>query len=480
MFLIILHICLIILFTSRILWRNDLDPIARLAWFAVLMLLPYIGIAIYWLFGENNIGKEASAKYKAFFQQFKQRYPTLISTINYSPAQKLIELPYQPAFNYASSINGFHTLSGNSAELMPDAQLARQRLIKDIQQAKDSVHILYYIWLEDHTGITVAQALIDAAKRGVTCRVMVDGLGSRLFIKSSYWQQMEQAGIQLAVAFSLKNPIKTILTSRLDLRNHRKITLIDNKIVYCGSQNCADPEFRIKPKFAPWVDILLRFEGGVVQQMQLLFFSDWLVATGENLIPLEFQPQPFKIQDKGILAQVVGDGPTERKNASPQLFATLFSVAREQIILSTPYFVPDPMTIESLCAAALRGIKVTIIFPKYNDSWIVSAASRSHYFALLNAGVTIYEYKLGLLHAKTLTIDNKVSFIGSTNLDLRSFNLNYENNILLQDEKTTTAIYQRQLDYISQSELVTLTQIINQPIWKQIWQNVIATLGPVL
>ncbi|QDJ12805.1 cardiolipin synthase [Mergibacter septicus] len=480
MLLIILHICLIILFTARILWRNDLDPIARLAWFAVLMLLPYIGIAIYWLFGENNIGKEASAKYKALFQQFKQRYPTLISTTNYSPAQKLIELPYQPAFNYASSINGFHTLSGNSAELMPDAQLARQRLIKDIQQAKDSVHILYYIWLEDHTGIAVAQALIDAAKRGVTCRVMVDGLGSRLFIKSSYWQQMEQAGIQLAVAFSLKNPLKTILTSRLDLRNHRKITLIDNKIVYCGSQNCADPEFRIKPKFAPWVDILLRFEGGVVQQMQLLFFSDWLVATGENLIPLEFQPQPFEIQDKGILAQVVGDGPTERKNASPQLFATLFSVAREQIILSTPYFVPDPMTIESLCAAALRGIKVTIIFPKYNDSWIVSAASRSHYFALLNAGVTIYEYKLGLLHAKTLTIDNKVSFIGSTNLDLRSFNLNYENNILLQDEKTTTAIYQRQLDYISQSELVTLTQIKNQPIWKQIWQNVIATLGPVL
>lgn len=464
----------------RILWRNDLDPVARLAWFAVLALIPYIGVAVYWLFGENNIGSSTAEKYHNIFNQFKHDYPNFISPhIKNNDSNNLTLNPlYQPAFHYATSINGFQTLTNNQAELMANAHTARQRLLEDIQQAKETVHILYYIWLADHTGIDMANALIAATKRGVTCRVIVDALGSRQFIKSEYWQQMQQAGVELAIAFAFNNPIKTILTSRIDLRNHRKITIIDNQILYCGSQNCADPEFRIKPKFAPWVDILLRFEGGVVQQMQLLFWSDWLVATGEELDQLHFQPSSFRY--KGFPAQVVGDGPTERKNASPQLFSTLFSVAREKITLSTPYFVPDSMTIESLCAAALRGVEVTIIFPQRNDSWVVSAASRSHYLVLLKAGITIYEFKPGLLHAKTLTIDNQISFIGSTNLDLRSFNLNYENDILLQDPNITNEIYQRQLDYISQSNLVTLEQIANQPIWKRIWQNIIATIGPVL
>ena len=479
MLLLALHICLVTAFSIRILLRDDLEANSRLAWFVVLLLFPYFGTVIYWLFGENNISKRGTEKYRAVFAKMRNDYPRFISSIQQNKQQdeQPIKLPYRPAFTYAASINGFHTQLGNSAELMADADDARARLLSDIDNAQHNIDILYYIWLADHTGINVTNALIRAVQRGVRCRVMADGLGSRQFIKSDYWQQMKNAGVKLAVAFPINHPVKTILTSRLDLRNHRKITLIDNKIVYCGSQNCADPEFRIKARFAPWVDILLRFEGPVVTQMQLLFASDWSVATGEVL---NEKINPSTANPHGFPAQVVGDGPTERKDSCPQLFVTLFNNAQHSIILSTPYFVPDHTTIESLYAAAWRGVKVTLIFPQRNDSWVVSAASRSHYRRLLKAGVTIYEFRSGLLHAKTLTIDGKISYIGSTNLDLRSFNLNYENNILLQDSVTTAAIYQRQQDYINQSDLVTEQQVTTWPALHRIWQNIIATIGPVL
>ncbi|MBV7387806.1 cardiolipin synthase [Pasteurellaceae bacterium TAE3-ERU1] len=478
--LTLLHIALVFAFTLRILLRDDLEPSTRLAWFVVLVIVPYIGTALYLFFGENNIGRRFSTEYRTLFSQLREHYPTLIS--HQRQSENVIHEPYRPAFAYAASINGFHTLTGNHAELMADAHSARERLAQDILNAQHSVDILYYIWLDDTTGQRVADAVVACAQRGVKCRVMVDGLGSRLFVRSRHWQKMREAGAELAVALPINHPLKTIITSRLDLRNHRKITLIDGQILYCGSQNCADPEFRIKAKFAPWVDILLRFEGDVVKQMQLLFESDWLAARGEAFTPPSHTVpvEPARAPDSGFPAQVIGDGPTERHNSSPQLFSTLFNCARAQIVLSTPYFVPDTMTIESLCAAALRGVDVTLIFPRRNDSWVVSAASRSHYKRLLQSGVRIFEFQGGLLHAKTLTIDTLVSLIGSTNLDMRSFNLNYENNILLQDAATSEAIFERQQAYLQSAVEVRLEDVAAWPFYRRIWQNVIATVSPVL
>lgn len=207
--------------------------------------------------------------------------------------------------------------------------------------------MLYYIWLDDNTGSDVAAALIRAAQRGVTCRAMADGLGSRALIKSRLWRRMNQAGVQLAVALPFRNIVRTILTSRLDLRNHRKITVIDGCITYCGSRNSADPEFRPKAKYGPWVDIMLRFEGPVVAQNQLLFASDWMQATGESLNEIEFKAEPIK---GGFPAQVMGVGPTERRGATPQLFANLIASAGTELTISTPYFVPDATLLEALCA----------------------------------------------------------------------------------------------------------------------------------
>ncbi len=182
----------------------------------------------------------------------------------------------------------------------------------------------------------------------------------------------------------------------------------------------------------------------------------------------------------GFAAQMVGDGPTERRRSTPQLFATLIANARTRLTISTPYFVPDATVLEALCAAAWRGVRVTLILPRRNDSWIVAGASRSTYDRLLAAGVAIHEYRHGLLHAKTLTVDDELTLIGSANLDLRSFDLNFENNLLLQDPATTAAVLARQQHYVTQSVPVTLQDVRSWPWWRRMWNNALATAGPVL
>ena len=472
---LICHLLLVIGFTFRILLRDDLSPPARLAWFVIINVLPYFGSIAYFLFGENDLGNRANIKSTQVFGEIRAKAGGHMgASVN---TDQLIDPLYLAAFRYAGSINGFHSVDGNRAKLMADSAETTTQMVRDIDAAANYVHVLYYIWLNDQTGTAVAQALVRAAKRGVVCRAMADGLGSRVLVKSTLWMQMKEAGVQLAVALPLNKPIRTMLTSRIDLRNHRKITVIDGKITYCGSRNSADPEFLVKAKYAPWVDIMLRFEGPVVAQNELLFFSDWMQATDEPFEAFELQTAPI---EGGFSAQVIADGPTGRRGATPQLFSNLINCARHELTISTPYFVPDATVVGALCSAAYRGVQVTLIFPKVNDSWIVAAASRSYYRKLLAAGCEIQEFRGGLLHAKTLTIDGKISLVGSSNLDLRSFDLNYENNILLQDEATTKAITTRQASYISHSDAVDLEQVLAWPPHRRIWNNVIATIGPVL
>ncbi len=469
------HFFVVAGFTTRILLRDDLSPPARMAWFIVLNLLPYFGSAVYFLFGEIDLGHRANKRHKAVFDALRAEAQAFMGRPG--AADELIAPLYRPAFHYAASINGFHPVPGNRAELLEDEAATTDRLVRDIDAATDRVSVLYYIWLTDATGTAIAEALIRAAARGVICRAMADGLGSRRLVRSELWRRMEAAGVRCAVTLPLKKPVRTLLTSRIDLRNHRKITVIDGRITYCGSQNAADPAFRIKARYAPWVDVMMRFEGPVVAQNEVLFLSDWLQATGEHAEAVQLQATPVP---DGFPAQVMGDGPTERRGATPQLFSGLFACAQDELLLSTPYFVPDATVLEALCAAAHRGVAVSLIFPKRNDSWVVAAASRSYYRKLLSAGCRIFEFKDGLLHAKTLTVDGRISVIGSSNLDQRSFDLNYENNILLQDPELTSELRARQQSYVARSEPVRHAEVRAWPRHERIWNNVIATIGPVL
>ncbi|MFD0859085.1 cardiolipin synthase [Roseovarius aquimarinus] len=476
---LLLHIAVVAGMTVRLMLRDDLSPPARLAWIIVLVLLPVIGTIIYMLFGEIELGRHARARHRSMHEEMHRLAGAAMGEAATIRAE--IASRFRPLFAYGASINGFHPVPGNTAELMEDAEETRRRMLEDIDAATHHVHALYYIWLTDTTGTELAEALIRAAGRGIACRAMADALGSRGLIRSDLWRRMGEAGVELAVAMPIDNPIRTILTSRIDMRNHRKITVIDGRVTYCGSRNSADPEFLPKAKFAPWVDIMLRLTGPVVAQNQLLFASDWMRATGTPTAALaETLRAPCPTPGAGLPASALGHGPTERRGSTPHLFATALACARRRVTISTPYFVPDATVLEALCAAAYRGVEVTLILPHRNDSWIVASASRSFYRRLLQAGCHLREFKGGLLHAKTMTIDGKVSLIGSSNIDLRSFDLNFENNILMQDEALTQAIEGRQASYLAASIPVTLADVDAWPYHRRIWYNAVATAGPIL
>ena len=460
----ILHVLVQFALCVRVLLRPHREPASRIAWIVVIVAMPVLGIVAYILLGEVNIGRRRVAR----MREVLARMPNVADAAGADAENLQADVPerYAHLFRVGHSINGFEPIGGNRAQLMQDSNATIDAMVADIDAAQDHVHLLFYIWLPDTNGCKVVEALKRAAARNVTCRAMADGLGSRIMIGSEHWQAMQAAGVRLATALPIGNPLLRPLKGRIDLRNHRKIVVIDDRITYCGSQNCADPEFLVKAKYAPWVDAVMRFEGPIARQNQHLFAADWMAHVDDDIDDLLRRPIPPA--EPGLTAQVIGTGPTVRYSAMPEMFESLMYTARRELVISTPYYVPDEPMQAALCAAARRGVATTIIFPARNDSWIVGAASRSYYADLLAAGVRIFEYEGGLLHTKSLTLDGEITLIGSANMDRRSFELNYENNILFYDPALTAEMRQRQDSYIAHSHPVTAEMVASWPMRRRL------------
>ena len=465
----LLSVLLTLAVMARIVLRPNRVPASRIAWLVVVGAVPVLGIVAYLLLGEVNIGRRRVARVR----EALARMPKYTGG-----SDDIVPERYRNLFRLGHSVSGFWPVGGNTAQLLPDSNATIDAMVADIDAARQHVHLLFYIWLADNNGRKVIEAVKRAAARGVACRVMVDDLGSRSLVWSEHWPAMREAGVQVASGLAIGNPLLRVLTSRIDLRNHRKIVVIDGTITYCGSQNCADPEFLVKARYAPWVDAMVRFEGPVAHQNQLLFAGDWMAGVKEDLGELLRAPVAMPITNS-VPAQVIGTGPTVRYSAMQEVFQSLLFSARRDIVITTPYYIPDDSLQNALCATAYRGVDTTIIFPARNDSWIVGWASRSYYADLLAAGVKIYEYEGGLLHAKSLTIDGELLLIGSANMDRRSLELNYENNILVYDPDLTEAMRARQREYIERSRDVTVGQVARWSMPRKLLNNTVAILGPL-
>jgi cardiolipin synthase A/B len=474
--LIALHVLVQAALIVRVLLRPHRDPASRVAWIVVILALPVAGIVAYLFLGETSIGRERLGRVR----QVMAGLPEITSVPGFDDPAVRPEISerYQSLFRVGQSISGFEPVSGNLAELMADSNAAIDTMVSDIDAATRHVHLLFYIWLPDNNGRKMADAIKRAATRGVTCRVLVDDLGSRSLVRSELWAEMAASGAKLGQALRIGNPLRRALDGRIDIRNHRKILVIDNEITFSGSQNCADPEFLPKRKFGPWVDMMLRFTGPVVRQNQYVFAADWMTTSGEDI--RDILREPIVPPSPGFPAQVITSGPTARHSASPEMFEAVIYGARRDVFVTTPYYVPIDAIQSALCAAANRGVDTTIIFPARNDDFAVGATSRSYYADLLEAGVKIYEYEAGLLHAKSMTMDGEITLVGSANMDRRSFELNYENNILLCDRASTAEVRKRQEEYLLQCRRITAGEVEAWPWTRRLWNNALTILGPVL
>lgn len=376
------------------------------------------------------------------------------------------------AVTLARNLSHMPILGGNAAELLTDYEGIIQRLVKDIDAAQHHVHLLYYIFAHDQTGNKVADALERARQRGVVCRVLIDALGSRPALKALV-PRLRQAGVvvheMLPIGFFRRK------AARLDLRNHRKIAVIDGRVGYTGSQNLVDAAF--KPGLI-YEELVVRVTGPIVLELQYVFVADWWLEAEEVLDTPDIFPVPLITGT--VAAQALPSGPVFPTQNNQRLIVALVHGATERIVITTPYFIPDEPLLQALQTAVARGVKTHLIMSKKIDQLLVGLAQRSYYDDLLEAGVNIHLYRENFLHAKHLTIDDQVAVVGSSNMDIRSFHLNDEIMVLFYDHELTAQLHAVQERYIAHSELLTGAVWDQRSLFVQVPENLARLVSPLL
>ncbi|MCG2875935.1 cardiolipin synthase, partial [Obesumbacterium proteus] len=281
---------------------------------------------------------------------------------------------------------------------------------------------------------------------------------------------------------ALKVNLMRVFLRRMDLRQHRKVVLIDNFIAYTGSMNLVDPRFfKQDAGVGQWIDVMARMEGPVATTMGIIFSCDWEIETGKRILPPEpeYHSLPFE-EESGHTIQVIASGPGFPDELIHQALLTSVYSAREQLIMTTPYFVPSDDLLHAICTAAQRGVDVSIIVPKKNDSMMVGWASRSFFTELLEAGVKIYQFEGGLLHTKSVLVDGQLSLVGTVNLDMRSLWLNFEITLVIDDDGFGADLACVQDDYIARSTLLDHAEWLKRPLWQRVVERLFYFFSPLL
>jgi cardiolipin synthase len=452
--------------------RRQMASGASLAWLMIVFLHPYIGAGLYLLLGESRLGPRRS--------ELKLRAANRFRDPARHPERQLngtnLDLPesLQPIIQQAMSIAELPVMPGNKFSFITQAPLMVDELVRQIEGAKESINLLYYIFANDERGDRVSESLAAAVKRGVRCRILADAVASRTFFgRGGLARGLKSAGIQVASALPVA-PLRTRF-ARMDLRNHRKLAIIDGKTALMGSHNLIDEHYGGK-RGNPWVDVTGVFSGTIVSELATVFAEDWYSETGEEL-PL---PVPQPIDGGDVAMQAVPTGPLGAASTYRRLFLAAIQSSRKKIVMTTPYFVPDETTMLSLIMAADRGVKVTLILPRKGDQIVTALAGRAHFGDLLSAGIDVYLFKPGLLHSKTTTVDDAFSIFGSANLDVRSFNLNFELSLLLYGQTVTQSLLKIQEGYLADSEKVDPAVWMKRPRWTQYADTAVSLLSPLL
>lgn len=469
------HAVLVILFALRLIWYRR--PVSvSFAWFLVVVMLPAVGIVFYVLFGERPVGRTLTKK----IVRMEREHAKLRETMrhHYAADRALLPSEANALSLLAESQNGSPVTAGNRIELFTESLSILQTFVAEIDRAKVSLHMEFYIWALGGDADAVGEALIRAAKRGVACRVLLDSLGSKAWFKSAWPARFKEAGI--AVTEALPIQLGRFQFRRADLRLHRKIFVIDGSVVWTGSMNLVDPRtFKQDSGVGEWVDAMVRIEGPATAQFELTFLFDWSVDNpaissfkGHHLTPA--------LVDGTTLAQEFSSGPVYRDDILYQVLLSAIMDAREELVITTPYFGPDDGLLQALMAASHRGVKVTLIVPKRNDSTLVAWSSRSFYADMLAAGIHIAEFYGGLLHTKSLLIDRRIAIFGSVNFDQRSLRLNFEISLIVYDAIFCAHLEKLIHSYLHKADMVDAKKWAKRPRWRLLLENLAHLTSPLL
>jgi cardiolipin synthase len=434
---------------------------ATRTWLLLIFLLPWPGLLVYMVFGRIRVPQVRRENQARASQVILQAETTLL-------AERFVLGTVPPGFESASALafktGDFVPFAGNRIELLDDYAGSIARLISDLDAARRHAHLLFYIFEDDATGRRVADALSRAAARGVQCRVLIDAVGGErglIRLGPSLRANGVDVHAMLPVGLFRRN------AGRFDLRNHRKIAVIDSRIGYTGSQNISDATF--VPGY-PNEELMARAAGPVVAQLEAVFLTDWFLETNQRL---SLEQLAADVAPAGeSVAQVLPSGPGYSRENMRDLFIALLYAARKSVVITTPYFVPDEPFLQALHAAATRGVDVHLVLSKHANQPFTQFAQRSYYEDLLAADVRIHLYRPRFLHAKHLSVDDQVAVFGTTNIDIRSFALNAEISLIVFDPTVVAALGRVQARYFADSDLLEATEWDRRPLVAKVAQNV--------
>lgn len=447
-----------------------------LTWATIVLVTPVLGGVFYLVFGQVRVGADRALWKRRFTNEFFH------DALEFYGARGVLDAPreFRSLAAYGSHAGGLPPVMGNAVRVLTGPEAFLGALAEDIGRASKRVCIQTYIWQDAPGTRALLDALADAASRGVSVRLLLDSLGSRSFLRSGECARLRAAGVR--VVGTLPVALWRILIRRLDVRNHRKIAVIDGRLAYCGSHNITDSTFGAAghDPIGPWIDASVRIEGPLASELELVFLRDWEFDADEPIERIEPYLQDVAPVPGGVIAQALASGPGVAPRVFEQALLAALYGARADIRLCAPYFVPDDATLSALVSAARRGVRVELIVPARSDSLLAAAAGRSTFDELLSAGVRVFAHGPGLLHAKLIIVDDTLVGTGSANLDMRSFHINYEVTVLVYDPGVAAA-HERLFDaWRAQSREVVPETWAGRGVMQRLGHNLAYLAGQVL
>ncbi|WP_090087752.1 cardiolipin synthase [Lentibacillus persicus] len=452
------------------------DASSTWAWLMVLLFIPIAGFLLYLIFGRRISGQriftwDTKSKLGVKFKVQEQLRDLEEDNFHYKN-EDLAE--YKDLYYLHLRNDDAIFTQDNSVKIFTDGQEKFEQLIEDLNNAEDHIHLLYYILRHDRLGKRVGDILMRKAKQGLEVRVLYDDMGSRK-ISKKFLRRLRRTGVEIESFFPASIPK---INLKINYRNHRKLAIIDGKIGYIGGFNIGDEYLGQNQKFGYWRDTHLRISGGAVMNMQTRFILDWNQASRNDII---YDDRYYTFEPSGDVGiQIVSSGPDSDWEQIKNGYIKMIMSAKEYVYIQTPYFIPDDSLQDTLRIAALSGIDVKIMIPNKPDHPFVYWATLSYIGDLLKAGAEVYVYQNGFLHAKTIIVDGKIASVGTANIDVRSFRLNFEVNAFLYDQGLSERLLAAFQDDIALSTQMTDKLYRKRSLGVRFKESISRLLSPIL
>ncbi|MGZ8557963.1 MAG: cardiolipin synthase [Chitinophagaceae bacterium] len=473
----VIYIVILIIVCLRILYETR-SATKTLAYLLFCIFIPVGGIIFYSIFGINYWRKKLYDKKMSADEKILLQLKKDISHYNEeSLQQRDVVGPdnTELAMMLVRDLNSPLTRK-NKVKLLVNGEEKFPEVMQVLQNAKHHIHLEYYIYEQDETGTAIIELLIQKAREGVEVRFIYDDFGSPS-IKKKIEKRMRDAGVQVhpfhKVHFYL-------LANRINYRNHRKIIVVDGQTAFTGGINVSDKYVNNKPGQLFWRDTHLRIDGPGVYYLQYLFISDWNFCCPEELLPKQLHFVPTKEIKEDVYVQMAASGPDSLQPSVLYSILQAIYLAKEEILITTPYFVPGDSILEALQIAALSGLSVKLLVPGICDSKLMNYASKSNYNELLQAGVEIYLYQKGFVHSKTLVSDGKLSIVGTANMDHRSFELNFEVNAIIYDRPFASRMRKVFFDDLKEAEKIDAELWYKRSPYEQLPEKIARLFSPIM